>query len=188
MGDQISKWRYLLTSAFLGGSLYCILTYVSVTLFPGEFTLEDYLSVLGKSNLNPNGATFYNVAVIQVGVFLPPFYLGIYKTFGEERKRFLAIALPIGLLNSLSVMMSGVFSEDVYELHYFWSFMIFATWIPVLFVTNFALLKQSGFVKWVSVYGLALAVFDTLFVLYVIYIGTDSGAIIEWITIFSFIA
>jgi hypothetical protein len=66
--------------------------------------------------------------------------------------------------------------------------MIFATWIPVLFLSNFALLKRSGFVKWVSLYGIALAAFDTFFVFYVLLIGTDSGAIIEWITIFSFIA
>ncbi len=168
--------------------MYCILTYVSSTLFPGSFTLDDYLSVLGNSSLNPDGAIFYNLAVIQVGVLLPLFYFGLYKTFGEERRNFLAIALLIGLLNSLSVIMSGVFSEDMYELHFFWSFMIFATWIPVLFLTNFALLKQSGFIKWVSWYGLALAVFDTFFVCYVLFIGTDTGAIIEWITIFSFIA
>ncbi|MHA2024377.1 MAG: DUF998 domain-containing protein [Candidatus Thorarchaeota archaeon] len=188
MSTQISKWTYLLASAFLGGTLYCILTYVSITFFPGSFTLDDYLSVLGNSSLNPNGAIFYNLAVIQVGLLLPLFYLGLYKTFGEDRKKLLVIAVLIGLLNSLSVMMSGVFSEDVYELHYFWSFMIFATWIPVLFLTNFALLKQGGLIKWVSLYGLALAAFDTLFVLYVLFIGTDSGAIIEWITIFSFIA
>ncbi|MFW9795367.1 MAG: DUF998 domain-containing protein [Candidatus Thorarchaeota archaeon] len=187
MSTQISKWRYLLASAFLGGSLYCILTYVSFILFPGSFTLDDYLSVLGNSSLNPNGAIFYNLAVMQVGVLLPLFYLGLYKTFGEERKNLFVIAVLIGFLNSLSVMMSGVFSEDMYELHYFWSFMIFATWIPVLFLTNFALLKRSGPIKWVSLYGLALAVFDTLFVFYVLLIGTDSGAIIEWITIFSFI-
>lgn len=187
LSAQISKWLYLLTSAFLGGFLYCILTYVSITLFPGSFTLDDYLSVLGNSSLNPNGALFYNLAVIQVGALLPLFYFGLYKTFGEERKNLLVIAVLIGLFNSLSVIMSGVFSEDMYELHYLWSFMIFATWIPVLFLTNFALLKQSGFVKWISLYGLALAVFDTLFVFYVLLFRTNSGAVIEWITIFSFI-
>lgn len=188
MSIRISKWTYLLASAFLGGTLYCILTYVSITLFPGSFTLDDYLSILGNSSLNPNGAIFYNLAVIQVGVLLPLFYLGLYKTFGEERKKHLLIAVLIGLLNSLSVIMSGVFSEDVYEIHYFWSLLIFATWIPMLFLSNFALLKRSGFVKWVSLYGLALAVFDTFFVSYVLLIGTDTGGIIEWITIFSFIA
>ncbi|MFX1559523.1 MAG: DUF998 domain-containing protein [Promethearchaeota archaeon] len=188
MSAQISKWTYLLTAAFLGGFLYCILTYISFTLFPGSFTLDDYLSVLGNSSLNPNGAIFYNIAVIQVGVLLPLFYFGLYKTFGGNRKNLLVIAVLFGLLNSFSVMMSGVFSEDMYDLHFFWSFMIFATWIPVLFLTNFALLKQRGFIKLVSLYGLALAVFDTLFVFYVLLIGTDSGAIIEWITIFSFIA
>jgi hypothetical protein len=163
---------------------------VSITFYPGLISpLDDYLSILGNSSLNPDGAVFYNLAVILAGVSLVPFYIGLFKTFGEQRGfRLLTLVLVIGMLNSLSVMMSGVFSEDVYDIHYLWSLAIFATWIPVLFLANTALLKQGGIIRWVSFYGLGLGVIDTSFVLYVLTLGTGTGAIMEWITIFSFIA
>lgn len=112
----------------------------------------------------------------------------MYLTFGApvDSKR-ISIATLAGFLNGLSVVMSAVFSEDAYELHFIWSLMIFLTWIPLLFLTNSFLIKESGFPKWIGVYGLALALFDTGFVIYVILIGTSTGSINEWITIFVFL-
>ncbi len=68
-----------------------------------------------------------------------------------------------------------------------WSLLIFITWIPVLFLTNIALLKQGGYIAWVCIYGLILGIIDTFFVLYALLIGTDTGSLSEWVTIFSFI-
>ncbi len=179
----------LLSLAFIGGIAYCVLTFISFTFYPEPFSpFDDYLSVLGNSTLNPNGAVFYNLAVIQAGLLLPLFYAGLYKAFGEQgRSKLLTLAVLVGVFNSLSVTMSGVFSENVYELHYMWSLLIFITWIPVLFLTNIALLKQGGYIAWVCIYGLILGIIDTFFVLYALLIGTDTGSLSEWVTIFSFI-
>lgn len=184
-----SKWSLLSISAIVGSAGYCVFTLVSISFYPAPFSpFDDYLSVLGNSSLNPNGAIFYNAAVILAGLFLFPFYVSMYKSFsGPEFSKLLAAAIAFGMFNAFSVMMSGIFSEDLYEQHYFWSLMIFASWIPVLYMLNSALVKHHGFVKWVSYYGLSLAMFDTVFVAYVLLIGTDTGSILEWMTIFSFL-
>ncbi|MHA1963907.1 MAG: DUF998 domain-containing protein [Candidatus Thorarchaeota archaeon] len=183
------KGNILALSAIVGSAVYCILTYVSITIFPGPFgPLDNYLSQLGNSSLNPEGAIFYNLAVIITGMCLIPFYGGLYHSYRNPNgnKRLMSVVL-FGMINALSIMMSGVFSEDFYAQHFFWSLMIFVTWIPVLFITNVVLMKQGGIVKWNSVYGIGLGFFDTSFVGYVLLFGTSSGAIIEWVTIFSFI-
>ncbi len=179
----------LLSLAFIGGIACCVLTFISIIFYPEPFSpFDDYLSVLGNSTLNPNGAVFYNLAVTQAGLLLPLFYAGLYKAFGEQgRSKLLTLAVLIGIFNSFSVTMSGVFSENVYELHYMWSLLIFITWIPVLFLTNIALLKQGGYIAWVCIFGLILGIIDTFFVLYALLIGTDTGSLTEWVTIFSFI-
>jgi hypothetical protein len=168
---------------------YSVFTIVSISFYPAPFSpFDDYLSVLGNSSLNPDGAIFYNIAVFTAGLFLFPFYVGMYKTYSRsEQGKLLAAAVVFGMFNAFSVMMSGIFSEDLYEIHYFWSLMIFVSWIPVLYVMNSALMKHHGLVKWVSYYGLSLAMFDTLFVAYVLFFGTDTGSILEWVTIFSFL-
>ncbi|UCE10945.1 MAG: DUF998 domain-containing protein [Candidatus Thorarchaeota archaeon] len=190
MNPDYSRWTLLLSSAFFGGTAYCVLTWLSIGFYPGHISpLDNYLSVLGNSSLNPSGAIFYNLAVILAGISLIPFYVGLFQTFGEEgRNRILTLAMTIGVLNTVAIMMSGVFSEDVYDIHYLASFSIFLTWIPVLLLTNLALLNQGGFIMWTSRYGLVLGVIDTLFMFYVLLFGTDTGAIIEWVTIFSFVA
>ncbi|MFX1415774.1 MAG: DUF998 domain-containing protein [Promethearchaeota archaeon] len=184
-----SKWSLLSISAIIGSVAYCVLTIVSISFYPAQFSpLDDYLSVLGNSSLNPDGAIFYNLGVFLAGLFLFPFYVGMYKTYSRlEHGKLLAAAVAFGMFNAFSVMMSGIFSEDLYEIHYFWSLMIFASWIPVLYMVNSAVMKHHGFIRWVSYYGLFLATFDTLFVTYVLFFGTDTGSILEWVTIFSFL-
>ena len=190
MPEDRKKGPWLCSSAFIGVFAYCVLTWISASYYPGSFgPITDYLSVLGNINLNPEGAIFYNMAVSSAGLLLIPFYIGVYLSFGVLRKsKLLASAVVFGLLNGVSVLMSAVFSEGiVYELHFIWSFMIFLTWIPVLFLTNSFLVQESGFAKWTGVYGLGLAIFDTVFVIFVVLFGTGGGAIIEWVTIFSFL-
>lgn len=188
MTNRFSKWQLLLLSAILGVIAYCTLTFVSITYFPGPFgPLDNYLSQLGNSSLNPDGAVFYNLAVILVGLFTIPFYIALYKIYMKpDRSNLIAVAVLCGLINGPSIMLSGIFSEDFYTQHFFWSLMIFITLIPILFLMNIALMKHTESLKWVSFFGLALAIFNTIFVGYVILIGTDTGAILEWVTVFSY--
>lgn len=183
-----SNWSLLVFTAFIGTALYCILTYVSILHYPSFFNpFTDYLSRLGNSSLNPTGAIYYNLAVVLAGVMLLLTYLGLFQIYKNMvNYRILLIATVIGIFNAFCIVMSGVFNEDIYTLHFIFSLMIFATWIPVLFSMNYILYKLGSYEKWISYYGFVLGVLNTIFVLYVLFFGTDSGAIIEWISVFSF--
>ena len=188
MVKEQSKWTLLVLPGFIATILYCSLTYVSILHYPDFFSpFTDFLSRLGNSSLNPTGAIYYNLAVIQAGLMLLLTYLGIFSAYKKkEQHRVLFIATAFGMINSFSIIMSGVFSEDIYSLHFVFSLLIFATWIPVLFSMNYFLFKQGGYEKGISYYGFALGGLNIIFVLFVLLFGTDSGAIIEWIAIFSF--
>ncbi|MDO8124052.1 MAG: DUF998 domain-containing protein [Candidatus Hermodarchaeota archaeon] len=188
MAKEQSKWTLLVLPGLIGAILYCSLTYVSILHYPGFFNpFTEYLSRLGNSSLNPTGASYYNLAVIQTGVMLLLTYLGIFSSYKNTKHyRILLIATAIGMFNAFTIIMSGVFSEDIYELHFIFSLLIFATWIPVLFSMNYILFKQGVYEKGISYYGFVLGVLNIIFVLFLLLFGTDSGAIIEWISIFSF--
>lgn len=188
MTNEQSKWTQLVLTTFIAVILYCLLTYVSILHYPAFFDpFSDYLSKLGNSILNPTGAIYYNLAVIQTGLMLLLTYLGIYLALkNTERHQILLIATGFGLFNAFTIIMSGVFSEDIYLLHFIFSMLIFATWIPVLISMNYILFNQGGYAKWISYYGFVLAAFNIMFVIFVLSFGTDTGSIIEWISVFSF--
>ena len=183
-----SKWSLLVLTAFIGVILYCILTYVSILHYPGFFDpFSNYLSRLGNSSLNPTGAVYYNLALIQAGLMLLLTYIGIYL---DNRKagqyRMLVIATAFGMFSAFAIIMAGVFNEDIYFLHFIFSLLIFASWIPVLISMNYIMFNQGGYAKWISYYGFVLAALNIIFVLFVLFFGTDTGSIIEWISVFSF--
>ena len=175
--------------AIIGSILYCVFTFVSIIHYPEFYSpLTNFLSTLGNSSLNPSGAIFYNLGMIQAGILVIPFYVGLYRIFHDTKgNRILPIALLWGIINGISIMMSGVFSEDIYALHCIWGLLIFISFIPVLFLTNIMLIQKEGVIKGVSVYGFAVGVIDTTFVVYVLFFGTGEGSILEWITVFSFL-
>jgi hypothetical protein len=115
-------------------------------------------------------------------------YLGIFAAYKNfEHDRLLVIATAIGLFNAITLILSGVFSEDSYLFHFIFSLLIFATWIPVLFTMNYMLFRRGGYERWISYYGFVLGGLNGIFVIFVLLIGTvDFGAIIEWISVFSF--
>ena len=190
MTISTTKENLVMVLAIVGSAIFCVLTYVSSIIFPGPFSpLENNLSQLGNSTLNPAGAFYFNLALMVAGTCLFPFYAFLYLSYRKsDGNRKLMIAVFFGIINALSVMMAGVFSEDFYAIHFFWSLMIFATWIPILFTTNFVLLNQDGLNRLNSFYGFGVGLFDTFFVGYVLVFGTGTGAILEWISVFSYMA
>ena len=192
--SNLSRWFYL-TIIIIGGSLiYCILTAVSWSMFLGPFGPPDnYLSQLGNSSLNPEGAIYYNVALLIAGPVVILFFIGVYVSYSSEIsntgfKVILIAALIAGIVNGITILMSDIYSEDYPDEHFFWGLLIFLTLVPVLFLTNISLWEHKWFSKPVGFYGLILGTFDMMFVLYVVSIGAlSSGAILEWVSVFGFI-
>lgn len=191
--SKLSKWPLCFTAGFASIVLYCTFTFISIVFFPGPVSpVNNFLSQLGNSRLNPSGAIFYNLAVILAGLVAILFYVGLYQRYTKKKgNKLLAAALAVGFVNAFSIIMSGVFSESVnYSQHVFWSSLIFISFIPVLILVNTALLTYPDHNKLISYYGFIVAVIDfsLLFILLTIGFGPGIGPLMEWIAVFSYLA
>jgi len=189
-----SKWPLIRIAGFATIVLYCTFTAISISLFPDPYSpLNNFLSQLGNSNLNPKGAIFYNLAVILTGLAGIPFYIGLYQWYTKKTgNKLLQAALAVGFINALAIIMSGIYSESVnYSQHVFWSFLIFITFIPILIIVNKTLLTYPEHNKAISYYGFIVAVIDIILLAAVASMfmghGIGIGAILEWLSVFSYL-
>jgi hypothetical protein len=153
--------------------------------------MNNTLSQLGNSNLNPTGAIFYTSAMILGGLSLLAFYTGVYtRHIKKKKEKKLTFALIFGCINALSIVFSGVFSESIhYELHIIFSVLIFITFLPILFLIGSFLLSSSIYPRIVSYYGYGVAVL-ILLLLGSISLSGFGGSVVpllESISVFSFI-
>ena len=163
---------------------------MAIQRFPGTYSATRYyLSVLGNVDKNPEGAMFYNLAVMITGLSLLLFYGGfvIWNSI-QERSKILFAIFMFGLMNGFSIFMSGVYPEvPHYQVHFIWSLLIFIAFIPVLILFGIYLRRYSGLNKVISYLGFILAAYNLVFVTYVLTEGTSTGSLLEWISVFSYI-
>ncbi len=186
---SIIKW-ITISAGFAASAFYCIFTVLAIQRFPGHFSANlHYLSVLGNVTRNPNGAIFYNRGVMIIGLSLLIFYVGfVVWNASREKSKILWGVLIFGSLNGFSIFMSAVYPEvPDYQKHYIWSLLIFIAFIPVLILFSLYLRRYSGFNRIISYSGFVLAAYNLVFVLYALKEGTTSGALLEWISVFSYI-
>jgi hypothetical protein len=183
--------KWITISAGLAASVfYCLYTILAIQRFPGNFSAtRHYLSVLGNVNRNPDGAIFYNRGVMLTGLSLLIFYV-CFVTWNalRERSKILLGILMFGSMNGFSIFMSAVYPEvPDYQKHFTWSLLIFMAFIPVLILFSLYLRRYSGLNKIISYSGFGLAAYNLIFVIYGLTEGTTSGALLEWISVFSYI-
>lgn len=183
--------RWITISAGIAASVFfCVFTNLAIQQFPGNFSaVQHYLSVLGNVNRNPGGAVFYNQGVMLTGLSLCIFYVGfVLWNALRERSKILWAILISGCMNGFSVFMSAVYPEvPDYQKHFTWSLLIFISLIPVLVLFSLYLKRYSGWNKVISYSGFVLAAYNLIFVIYTLTEGTTSGALLEWISVFSYI-
>ena len=186
---SIIKW-ITISMGFAVSLFYCIFTVLAIQRFPGTFSAtQHYLSVLGNVNKNPSGAMFYNLAVMGTGISILLFYAGfvIWHSI-QERSKILVAVMIFGIMNGFSIFMTGVYPEvPHYQIHFTWSLLIFIAFIPVLIFISLYLRRYSGLNKIISYLGFILGAYNFAFVIYVLAIGTSSGSLLEWISVFSYI-
>ena len=161
---------------------YCVFTFISLALFPLPYSpIDNWLSDLGNSGYNPNGAIFYNIGCILTGSALFPFYTGLYKWYREERwyKIFMIIIQFIGCFSGFAEIMIGVFSEDFYREHVFWSNVFFIVLLILLILGSMALFLHPKFIKTIGIYGIIVCMIGILFVFFA------WTPLIEWFMSFS---
>jgi hypothetical membrane protein len=178
----MSKWTVLPIAGILVILFYCAFTLTSIVLFPRPVSpLNDWLSDLGNSSYNPQGAIFYNVGCVLTGLALFPFFAGFYYWYTDEkwRKALIMITQAVGFISAFALMMIGVFSEDAGAIHHLWSLAFFVFNLLVLILANVSLMTHRKFIRPIGYYGLIVAVINLLFV------GLAYTSILEWFTVFT---
>jgi CDP-diglyceride synthetase len=81
------------------------------------------MSSLGNSSYNPNGATIYNSSVIISGLLFIVFFIGLYQWQDNKKsnKTLLYATQIVGFLLSITIILTGIYSEDFQTQHIFWS-------------------------------------------------------------------
>jgi len=177
-----SKWAVLPIAGILVILFYCAFTFTSIVLFPRPLSpMSDWLSDLGNSSYNPQGAIFYNVGCVLTGLALFPFFAGFYYWYTDEkwRKSLIMITQAVGFIAAFALMMIGVFSEDAGAIHHLWSLMFFVFNLLVLTSANVSLMTHRKFIRPIGYYGLIVAVINLLLV------GLAYTSILEWFTVFT---
>ena len=172
------KWPLSFTAGISAIVIFWLCTLISVLLFPGNYNpTKNWMSNLGNSNYNPNGAIFFNIGCIITGILLFPFYIGLFEySIGNFKNKILTkLTQVIGFLSAFSIIMIGVFPEDNLQVHSFWATVLFFSTMPILFLPSIAL-YQYDFSRNIAKYGFIASAINVL--LWVVFIP-----IIEWITI-----
>ena len=163
-----------------------------MTKFTGSWNpTENYLSQLGNSDLNPDGAVYFAVAMILGGLMMFLFYAGLHQRYsGMRADKYLSLALTCGFANAFSVIMSGTFSETVnYDLHVLWSAMIFLTFVPILILMNKSLGSVPDYGRVIHHYAYFVVAVDLVFLGILVFggFGEGVGALMESLSVFTFV-
>ncbi len=177
--------------------IYTLFTSIAIAKFPSKVSpLDMYLSTLGNPDISPDGAIFYILGVILGGLAVLLFFIAIYAHYSHHGRRWiLSIGLVAGIINGISILMSGVYPERVIEIkdltteienqHESWSLLIFFSLIIVLLSFSLTFWRTSGTSRWVSLYGFLVCAIDVIFL--VTFLSDSQGAIMEWFTVFSYL-
>ncbi len=108
------------------------------------------------------------------------FFIGLRKLLNnmEKGKIFLVLLIISGIFLSFSDIMIGIFSEDNFDAHLFWSLTFFIILLPTMLFGGIILTKYANFPRIIGYYGIVWASINILFLFFYI-------PIFEWITIFS---
>lgn len=154
---------------------------ISVLLAPPPFSpLTNYLSSLGNSIYNPDGAIIYNSSVIITGFLFLIFFIGFNQWYTNVRldKIILSAIQIIGCFLSIIIVLTGLFSEDFYmEQHVLLSIIAGILGFLVQVSITFYLIKQEESIKKISysIFGLMVLYIVLLFIL------SPQHVLTEWV-------
>jgi hypothetical protein len=146
--------------------VFTLLTFISVSLYPMPYNpLYDWLSNLGNSNLNPSGAFFFNFGCIISGLFLIPFFLGLYTWKPLQRINLILLisGILLGIYASISFIMVGIYPETHIQQHMMAATGVFGTLFIIIILISLALYRDPKFMHIIAFYGLTVIIIDLLF-------------------------
>ena len=145
---------------------YLVFTFLALMNFPSPYSpLRNWLSDLGSSQLNPRGATFYNLGIIVAGAAMALFFVGlsVLEIAGHKKQNaMLFLTQLFGCLGAIAMVMSALFPITVEGAHSFWSASLYIL-IGTAFGFSVAAMRYyPHFPRWVLVVGALIAIEDMI--------------------------
>jgi hypothetical membrane protein len=154
------RWKSLPLVLGIGTAVsFALFGVLAATRFPRPYGpwQDNTISQLGNRTLNPDGYVLYLAGCALAGIFGIAFFLSLNRwrtTRTPSQSRLFFLVQLLGVAGSFGLLMSGVFSENDYPQHHFWSGVIFNAYaaaallaIPALWRfgrSNFGLIAFSG--------------------------------------------
>ncbi len=181
---KLNKWLISVIPGILVIGFFYTFTFISLAFYPSPFNpVNNWLSDLGNSSYNPNGAFLFNLGCILTGSALFLFYLGMYKFYREEIYHKIAvISIQIlGFCSGFALIMLGVYSQEFSGPHMIWAGAFFWLNLCVLILGNIAIIFHKDFMKPIAIYGWSAAGINFLFILLSIFMF--NSPLLEWISV-----
>ena len=173
------KWPISLVFGSVVIAVFWTSIIISMAHFEGIYNpFINWMSNLGNSSMNPDGAIYFNIGCIIAGSLLFPFFIGLYEWYiGSKRNKKLTMATQAaGFFSAFSMIMIGVFSEDTFILHIIWASTLFAVNTLTLILPAIAL-YQFQFTRNIAKFAIVATIINVFYLVTV-------WPIIEWATIF----
>jgi Protein of unknown function (DUF998) len=123
---------------------YVTLAAASYASYPTAFSpLDNWLSDLGNTDLNPSGSLLYRLDAVVIGILLALFFIGIRFSALDQRNRgrvFITLAQVFGLVAAFALLMTGIFSEGTHASHSLWSNVLYVSFGMAVFFSGWAFL------------------------------------------------
>ncbi len=172
-------------TGLLAGLMYLLFTLLAFLRYPQHYSpLENWLSDLGNTDLNPNGAIFYNIGIVSTALLLALFFHGLSRWKLDHHKAqniFLMIAQGLGELGAFCMLMSALFPINFFKVHALWSTSMYVLLSTAFIFLAAALRYHSRVPGWLLILGISPAPL-------VILTGfLPEVYVLEWFTVFLFL-
>ena len=156
------------TMAGIAGVLiFLALLIAAMARFPDGFSpLTNWISDLGNTSLNPDGASYFNAACLITGVLMLFYYLGFYLWYTRElwRNALVILGQLAGALSGIALILVGIYPEIYASPHYLWSFVYFLSSLGALILINAGLFTHLLYDNITAYCGLAAIAVTLVFV------------------------
>ena len=172
------KWPISVVSGMIAIITFWTFAFIAMAFFPGTYNpFINWMSNLGNYNLNPEGAIYFNIGIIAAGIALFPFFFGLYEWYigGPRNKRLTILTQLSGFYCAFAMIMCGVFPENNFLVHIFWSMSLFIVSVFTFLFPSLALYKYK-FTRTVAKFGFSAAAINLVLWIFII-------PIMEWVTI-----
>ncbi|TFG26493.1 MAG: hypothetical protein EU532_09675 [Promethearchaeota archaeon] len=172
------KWPISVVSGLFAIITFWSFAFISMAHFPGVYNpFVNWMSNLGNSKLNPEGAIYFNIGIIIAGIALFPFFIGLYEWYigGPRNKRLTILTQLAGFYCAFAMIMCGIYPENYFLIHIFWSMSLFIMSVFTFLFPSIALYKYK-FTRSVAIFGFSAAAVNLVLWIFII-------PIMEWVTI-----